>query len=75
MILKKSKIFKTRLYKHIYIRKKVSFIKNDIDLPCNGCDFMESGDKCNYLWPCKIASLVIEIRNDIYMYYVYQPIS
>lgn len=71
MILKKSKIFKTRLYKHIYIRKKVSFIEND--LPCNGCDFMESKYKCNYLWPCKIASLVTEIRNDIY--YVYQPIS
>ncbi len=52
---KKSKIFKTRLHKHIYIRKKVSFIEND---PlCNGCDFRESEDKCNYLWwPCKIAS-------------------
>lgn len=70
MILKKSRIFKTRLHKHIYIRKKYVYIDNHM---CNGCDFMESEDKCNYLWPCKIASLVTEIRNDIY--YVYQPIS
>ncbi len=72
MILKKSKIFKTRLYKHIYIRKKVLFIDEN-DLLCNECDFMESESKCNYLWPCKIASLATEIKNDIY--YVYQPIS
>ena len=71
MILKKSKIFKTRLYKHIYIRKKVSFIEND--LLCDGCDFMESENKCDYLWHCKIVSLVTEMKNDIY--YVYQPIS
>ena len=71
MMLKKSKIFKTRLHKHIYIRKRYVYTEND--LLCNGCDFMESEDKCNYLWPCKIVSLVAEIRNDIY--YVYQPIS
>lgn len=43
------------------------------DLLCNGCDFMESEDKCNYLWPCKITSLLTKMRDDIY--YVYQPIS
>lgn len=71
MILKKSKIFKTRLHKHIYIRKKVLLIEND--LLCNGCDFTVGETMCNYLWACRIASLVTEIRNDIY--YVYQPIS
>lgn len=74
MILKKSKIFETRLYKHIYIRKRIS-IASDDDLLCNGCEFMISRNECAYPWPCKVVSLAVGIKYYNNAYYVYQPIS
>ena len=73
MILKKNKIFKIGLYKHIYIRKRIS-IANEYF--CQGCNFIEDEESCNYTWRCRISSLAIKVKvkgDDTY--FIYQPVS